>query len=303
MANKVNGVKSIDFGVSDLKAAAKFYTEIWNLTPVADGKDAIYLRGTGAEHHILGLHQRGKGELLRINLSAAGEVEVDALHSAVKAAGLKDIEAPTAIREPGGGYGFSFLDPEGRTVRIIAGGLRHTDTSDQTDRPRKISHCVLNSTDRDAAVGFYTKNLGFKLSDATKAMSFIRCNSDHHSIALVKSTMCTLHHVAFEMPSLDDVMRGGGRLRDAGFPIEWGVGRHGPGANVFAYFVSPDGMVIEYTAEVEQVDDTYPTGTPEKWTWPKGRNDRWGINDGPSKRMHEAESRIAFGAGIFHAAV
>ena len=26
-------------------------------------------------------------------------------------------------------------------------------------------------------------------------------------------------------------------LRDAGYPIEWGVGRHGPGNNAFAYFI------------------------------------------------------------------
>ncbi len=302
MANSVNGLKSVDFGVTDLPAATKFYTEIWNLTPVAEGKGSVYFRGTGPEHHILGIHQRDKGELLRVNLSAPGEAEVDAIYNAAKAAGIKSIETPTALKEPGGGYGFAFQDPEGRTIRVIAGGLRHTDTADIADRPRKLSHCVLNSTDRDAAVAFYCKTLGFKLSDATMAMSFIRCNRDHHSIALVKSTACTLHHVAFEMPTLDDVMRGGGRLRDHGYPIEWGVGRHGPGANVFAYFLGPDGMVIEYTAEVEQVGDDYPTGTPDKWTWPKGRNDRWGINNGPSPAMHAAEKRTAFPAEIFHPA-
>lgn len=302
MPNSVNGVKSLDFGVTDLKAATKFYTEIWNLTPVAEGRSSVYFRGTGPEHHILGLHQRDKGELLRVNLSAPGEGEVDAIHAAIRQAGLPNVEAPAAIAEPGGGYGFAFQDPEGRTIRVIAGGLHHGDTADKSDRPRKISHCVLNSTDRDGSVDFYCKVLGFKLSDRTMGMSFLRANRDHHCIALVKSTVCTLHHVAFEMPTLDDVMRGGGRLRDNGYPIEWGVGRHGPGANVFSYFLGPDEMVIEYTAEVEQVDDTYPTGTPEKWTWPKGRNDRWGVNDGPSKRMHEAEKRTAFAQGIFHPA-
>ncbi len=302
MPPRVTGLKSVDFGVTDLEAAARFYTDIWHLTPVAMGKGSVYLRGTGPEHHILGLHQRDKGELLRVNLSAAGEAEVDALHGAVREAGMLKVEAPTRLNEPGGGYGFAFQDLEGRTLRIIAGGLHHPDTADEIDRPRKISHCVLNSTDRDAAVDFYCTTLGFKLSDRTMAMSFLRANRDHHCVALVRSTVCTLHHVAFEMPTLDSVMRGGGRLRDHGHPIEWGVGRHGPGNNVFSYFLGPDGMVIEYTAEVDQVDDTYPTGTPEKWTWPKGRNDRWGINDGPSKRMHEAEKRIAFAPEIFHPA-
>ena len=51
-----------------------------------------------------------------------------------------------------------------------------------------------------------------------------------------------LNHVAFLMPDLEAVMRGSGRMIDAGFPIAWGVGRHGPGDNVFAYFIDPVGL-------------------------------------------------------------
>ncbi len=54
------------------------------------------------------------------------------------------------------------------------------------------------------------------------------------------------------------VMRGGGRMKDAGYPIQWGPGRHGPGNNLFNYFIDPFGVVIEYTAEVEQVDEQLP---------------------------------------------
>ena len=70
MAHRVDGIRSVDFGVTDLKAAERFYTEVWNLKPVASSKGSVYLRGTGYEHHILGLHQRNQGQLLRINLSA-----------------------------------------------------------------------------------------------------------------------------------------------------------------------------------------------------------------------------------------
>ncbi len=51
-------------------------------------------------------------------------------------------------------------------------------------------------------------------------------------------------------------MRGAGRLKTNGFNIEWGVGRHGPGDNVFTYFVEPNGFVVEYTTEVEQIDES-----------------------------------------------
>jgi catechol 2,3-dioxygenase len=96
------------------------------------------------------------------------------------------------------------------------------------------------------------------------------------------------------MPDVDSVMRGGGRMKDAGFGIEWGPGRHGPGDNAFNYFVGPFDIVIEYTAEVEQVDDSYQARYPNDWTWPPGRVDQWGISAPPSVRLKEAQKAVLF---------
>jgi catechol 2,3-dioxygenase len=96
------------------------------------------------------------------------------------------------------------------------------------------------------------------------------------------------------MPDVDSVMRGGGRMKDAGFGIEWGPGRHGPGDNAFNYFVGPFDIVIEYTAEVEQVDDSYQARYPNDWTWPPGRVDQWGISAPPSARLKEAQKAVLF---------
>jgi catechol 2,3-dioxygenase len=124
---------------------------------------------------------------------------------------------------------------------------------------------------------FYEKALGFRLTDRSKRWPSSRCNSDHHAVVIADAPVNGLNHVAFLMPDLEAVMRGAGRLIDAGFPIAWGVGRHGPGDNVFAYFIDPAGFVIEYTAEVLQVDDSYVVRGPAEWTWPPGRTDHWGI--------------------------
>ena len=83
-------------------------------------------------------------------------------------------------------------------------------------------------------------------------------------------------------------------MRDAGYGIEWGPGRHGPGDNAFNYFVGPFDVVIEYTAEVEQIDDSYQAGQPGDWTWPPGRVDQWGISAPPSPRLKEAQKAIVF---------
>jgi catechol 2,3-dioxygenase len=294
----LTGLRGVDLGVTDVAAQTRFYTDIWRLSVVAERSGSVYLRGSGAYHHILALHPRAKPALLCINLAAADRAAVERLHARVTAASAAQIDSPAEIAEPGGGYGFAFLDPEGRAVRVIAEDARHADARRLTDRPEKITHVVLNTPHQEEAAAFWVKALGFQLSDRS-LLTFIRCNADHHSIAFHPGEASTLHHIAFEMDGIDSVMRGAGRMRDAGHPIEWGLGRHGPGNNVFAYFIGPDNFVIEYTAEIEQVDDSYRVREPREWVYPPGHSDLWGATAPPSERMKSAQKQIAFAGGLF----
>ncbi|MET3619947.1 VOC family protein [Burkholderia ambifaria] len=290
----VTALRGIAIGVPDLALAEQFYTETWRLAVVARTVDAVYLRGTGAAHHILALHRSEQPDVRSVDFSVASIDALHALAQVIPEHGGAIVSSPDATGEPGGGTQFVARDPQGRILRFIAGDERHADTAEVEDRPVKITHVVLNSADVAVAQRFFEDALGFKLSDRTRIMAFMRCSSDHHSIALADATENTLNHIAFLMPDLDSVMRGGGRMNDAGYPIEWGVGRHGPGNNVFAYFLGPFDFVIEYTAEVQQVDDTYRTGGPADWTWPPGRIDQWGVGRAPSPRLKEAQKRIFF---------
>ena len=294
----LSGLRGVDLGVPDVAAHARFYTEVWRLSRIAEHAGSVYLRGTGAYHHILALHPRPSPELLGITLAADGRGGVDALHERARSAGAAAIDAPSEVREPGGGYAFSFLDPEGRSVRVIAGDARHADARLEPDRPHKITHLVLNSPRQEEAAAFWVAALGFRISDRS-LLTFIRCNADHHSIAFHPGERPTLHHIAFEMADIDSVMRGAGRMRDSGRPIEWGLGRHGPGNNVFAYFVGPDDFVIEYTAEIQQVDERTPVRSPQDWAYPPGHSDLWGATPPPSDRMKVAQKKIRFAAGLF----
>ena len=216
----------------------------------------------------------------------------------MKSAGAPQCDAPAAVTGAGSGYGFAFTDPEGRVLRVIAGDQRHHDARAQPDRPAKITHIVLNTPRQEDAAAFWVKALGFEVSDRS-LLTFIRCNSDHHSIAFHPGDSPTLHHIAFEMADIDSVMRGAGRMRDAGHPIEWGLGRHGPGNNFFAYFVGLDDFVIEYTAEIETVDASYRVREPGEWAYPPGHSDLWGATAPPSERMRAAQKKIQFAAGLF----
>ena len=291
----ISSLRSVAFNVPDLERAEDFYTRIWHLDVVTRGDETLYLRGTGPDHHVLALHRGGPAiEIRHVTLRARSEEALSAVARASVEAGGR-IEVPLGpIAEPSGGIGLTVRDPDGRLIQVVHGDEQHADAHEAKDRPLRLAHAVLNSHDVDSTQRFFEAAFGFTLADRTRIMAFLNCASDHHSIALGDADNDALNHVAFVMPDLESVMRGGGRMRDAGHQIEWGPGRHGPGDNAFNYFIGPFGEVIEYTAEVEQIDDSYRVGGPEDWKWPAGRVDQWGISQPPSPRLKEAQRQVFF---------
>jgi catechol 2,3-dioxygenase-like lactoylglutathione lyase family enzyme/predicted enzyme related to lactoylglutathione lyase len=306
----IHSLRSVALHVPDLALAEKFYTETWHLTVSAREPGAIYLRGTGRDQHILSLHQKtGQAQIRNVTLRVRQLESLEAVASAALQAGGKVVKPRAALLEPGGGQALSIADPVGRIFRLVFGdelvapisGLNTSSTTDgmkanikTKDQPSRLAHVVLNSDNVAASQKFLEEALDFSLADRTRIMAFMRCNDDHHSIAFGDTDNNALNHIAFVMPDLDSVMRGGGRLKDAGFPIEWGPGRHGPGNNTFNYFIGPFGEVIEYTADVQQVDDSYQAGTPAEWAWGPGRTDHWGISQPPSAALKAAQRMVHF---------
>jgi len=246
MANaRVIGVRSVELGVRDLNQSATFYKDVWGLDEVAAEGNALYLRGTGRDHHLLALREQGKASLLTVDFAAADRETVDQLHAKTKGYGVTVFgdPAPRTATE-GGGYGFKFHTPDGLPIRISCEIGEHQDTVIDRSRPTKISHVVLNSAKTDDQIRFFVDVLGFKLTDSTHLMEFLRCSSDHHSMALFRNNGPSLNHIAYEVPDIDGLMRGSGRLKRSGFNVEWGIGRHGPGNNVFSYFIDARGDIV-----------------------------------------------------------
>jgi len=291
---RVRAVRSVDLTVTDLARARAFYTGVWNLEEVGDADGVVHLRATGRFHYVLSLRTGPRTALVRIVLDAADRASTDQLFDQVRSLGATNDGPPRALHRPGGGYGFGFKDAEGRNFAVVCDVADHAEGPARPDRPTKLSHVNLNCGDNAASFAFLRDALGFRLSDETAHFRFIRCNADHHSLVIGFNEKATLNHVAFEMPDLDSVMRGVGRLRDHGYPVEWGPGRHGPGNNAFAYFCGPEEFPLEYTAEMLQVDDSYRAGGPGDWTWPPGRVDQWGITAGPTSRVKRAQTLFGF---------
>jgi catechol 2,3-dioxygenase-like lactoylglutathione lyase family enzyme len=285
---------SVDIAIPDPILAERFYTTAWGLEVAARQDEKVYMRATGRDPHVLVLHPGANAAVLSVTFRTSSLDDLTRLAAAVRAAGGSVVRATAPVHEPGGGTAVTVETPEGYVLRFLHGDTVHAVCGPRKDFPLRLSHVNLNCADIAATRRFFEGALGFKLTDRSRAMAFLRCNDDHHAVVLADSGVNDLNHIAFMMPDLESVMRGAGRMIDHGYPIGWGVGRHGPGNNIFAYFLDPFGIVIEQTAEVLQVDDSYVVRDPGDWTWPPGRTDHWGIAPPKSAQVKDAQVAIRF---------
>jgi catechol 2,3-dioxygenase len=288
---KVNKIQSVALGVRDLRASERFYERIWGLRRVDASAGKAYFGAAGEDHHVVSLTEMTHPGLLEVRFGAPTRASVQALFDRAVSLGAEILRAPTELpRDEGGGFGFSLKSPDGQALVILSDGSGRSSTPAE-DAPSKLSHVVFNSCDIDRMTNFFLDVLGFRLSDETEPMKFIRCAADHHSVALAKGSGPSVNHIAFEMPDIDALMSGVGRLRKEGYTLEWGVGRHGPGNNIFSYFIEPNGFVLEYTTGMQQINEaTYKPETAAYWqAFPK-RPCRWEMATRPSDRLIEAFS-------------
>ncbi|OIJ27601.1 VOC family protein [Nocardioides luteus] len=285
----LHSLRSVQLQVPTLTESTDFYSEVWGLSVVEQDHDDTWLRGTGENHHVLQLTRAARNGLGAISFAVRTPAEVDEAARRLALRGIPMLTEPGALDQAGGGYGIRFADPEGRVIELVADV--HAVKPLDRDRPVPIgvTHVVLNTVDIDRAVAFYTDVLGMRVSDWSEhQMAFLRCNTDHHSIAFNQAAWTSVNHVAYEMPSMDHFMRGIGSLKQQGVTPLWGPGRHGPGNNTFSYFADPAGLVCEYTSDVAQVvEDQWLC---KVWRRVPELSDLWGTAGPPSKdvRSHMA---------------
>ncbi|MEI7496469.1 MAG: VOC family protein, partial [Betaproteobacteria bacterium] len=118
LSSLVSALRSVSLTVPDLVAAEHFFTSIWHLDVVAKSEQAIYFRGTGADHHLLELHQAdGPARIRCVTLRARDLSALEKVAKAAVAAGGKVLKPIAKVTEPGGGQSVTVIDPDGRVFQ------------------------------------------------------------------------------------------------------------------------------------------------------------------------------------------
>lgn len=257
---------SMHVGVPDPDLLASFYGEI-DLAHDGSGRFASPDGGTQVV-----VDESPFRRLLGIEIGADDEADLQHVVRRAGAQGLDTVEHDGTV---------VVTDPTSRvavTVRPCARlvqeppSIRHVDNApgDASRRnrrapgvfagaraPRRLGHVVIGTPDIAATRSFLVDGIGFKVSDEIDGViSFLRCSTDHHNVALVHSPVPILQHYSWECDDVDHVGHNATTLlRTDPSRDTWGFGRHFIGSNYYWYLADPAGSFIEMYSDMDMIDD------------------------------------------------
>src|SRR5207249_1509205 len=130
-------------------------------------------------------------------------------------------------------------------------------------RISKIGHVGLYCRDLPRMVDFYTRVLGFKVSDVNeKGMTFLRFGGDHHSFVLAKMAddeqkkgagATLLQQIAMEVASLDALKRIRKYLLSQGVNVRGKIKHEGPGNDYTFDFDDPEGNRLQFFSDMDRI--------------------------------------------------
>jgi len=137
-------------------------------------------------------------------------------------------------------------------------------------RISKIGHVGLYCRDLPRMVDFYTRVLGFKVSDVNeKGMTFLRFGADHHSFVLAAAPQppggpTVLHQIAMEVADLDALKRIRVYLLEQGVKAS-AIKHEGPGNDYTFDFDDPEGNRLQFFCEMDQIGWDGKSRPKEQW--------------------------------------
>ncbi|XKK61215.1 VOC family protein [Streptomyces sp. ARC32] len=302
MATAIDAAQ-VTYEAPDLALMEKFLTA-FGMTRVEGSDDrTLYMRGTGAQHHIHVTRKAPEQRFVGASIEVAGH---DDLAELAALPGSSPVRAST---EPGGGHEVVMTMPDGIEIRAVCGRAKAEPLPERApfamnnirDKNRlhtsvrqsvapctvaRLGHFVLHVKDHDASMAWLNERFNFLPSDhfvppgedGPIVGTFVRLDLgeqlvDHHFMLLLESDWVGVHHSAFEVTDMDAVMSSHDYLVQEGFSLDVGVGRHLLGSQIFDYWKDPFGFRIEHYTDGDVVDASH---RPTRFNGTASETTQWG---------------------------
>ncbi len=280
---------AINLGTKDLDASLRFFGDLLGMEVVQREGDTAYLRGfQELTHHSLVLTQQDESIVNSFSFRVKRPQDVELFAGEFARQEIETVEVPAGA-EAGRGTAVRFLIPgSGHPFELYydidkpqsAEELRSALPSNSSRRRglgvRRIDHFnvqtsreTINQAEqwiRDT-LGFKRREYALHRDDTTVLASWMSVTPQVHDLAIVANAYgktSQLHHVAFNLESLSDVLTAADILRDHDVTFDLGPGKHGIGQAMYLYVLDPgSGHRIELYAGGYLIFD--PDWEPLKW--------------------------------------
>ena len=261
----------------DIERTLDHFTRIVGLSVAAREKNRVILATKSGLESIV-LERGSAGDAPRLSLQTTPGSDPGEVVSRLQKAGVKS-ERQSDIT-PGIREAVVFTDPKGTVIEIFSDfEFAPRDDNFNGIMPLKLGHIAYTCPDVQSIVKFYCDVLGFRVSDwRGDFFAFLRCSRDHHTVNFLRDQKTGIHHIAFEVRDWTDIKRASDFLAQSNVHLTWGPLRHIIGHNIAIYHKNPDGVVIEFYCELDQMYDEQ-LGFFEPRPWHQDRPQRpkvWG---------------------------
>ncbi len=122
---------------------------------------------------------------------------------------------------------------------------------------KRLGHVAFTVIDVEETASFYEKILGMEISDRAGEAVFLRCNDDHHCLALYPGEKRGLHHLGLEVNDKETLQAAREELSSHGHePIKRDFEEPGHGEAIC--YRDPDGFLLELYEGMESIKKTLP---------------------------------------------
>jgi catechol 2,3-dioxygenase-like lactoylglutathione lyase family enzyme len=271
----VTRIGHVGLRVRDLERSVAFARDVMGLRESRRDGSISYLT-CNERHHELVLIEAGRPGCDHLALQVSDQPALDEALRRVRTEGFQVLSVQP--EEAGVAGAIRFLGPGGFVFELFYGMAHDQPAHYATSgaRPAKFEHITIKTSEKDAVEDLLIRVLGFRLSDrAEDRVSWLRASQEHHGMSIIADEMDQLQHYAWQLPAFTDIKRIGDRLMADGRTFLWGPGHHGIGDNYFCYFLDDDGVIVEYSAEIQRIEDD-ADWAPRVWSDEPLSVNRWG---------------------------
>lgn len=253
------------YEVTDVAAWERFGTELLGMQVGEKADGLLTLRADQKAHRWI-ITEGTADDLAASGYEVASVADLEHIVAALRAEGIEvtDGGAELAAARKVDRI-FVTADPVGNRIELVT-GLADAGTPFRSDKllggfvtgAGGAGHQVLmeHNVPREKILDFYTRLLGFKISDFIKEelapgiiadVVFLHCNGRHHTVAFGNMPFPKKsHHFMLEVSDMRDVGLAYDRCMDARQPFEMTLGMH-PNDRMFSFYVrTPSGTNVEF---------------------------------------------------------